>query len=68
MILPLDTTAWERVHKTKPSGCHYWRFEAETPEVRIAIETDGPFKRARDRVLRELRDAHGPDLKVRLVP
>lgn len=66
--MTLNTTRWEEAHGRKPSGFHLWQFETKTEDLNVLISTDGPWARTRDRVLAALKETHGPDLIVELVP
>lgn len=64
----LNTEQWEQAHGRKPGGSHLWEFETQVPGLSILISTDGPWASTRDRVLKALKETHGPGLIVELVP
>jgi len=70
MAVTLSTARYEEVHKKAPAGSHYWRFSVDTASLSYTLETDGPFREAKERALQRARTLFGvrSDTTVEVLP
>jgi hypothetical protein len=77
-VIRIVTDAYEARHGSKPRGSRYWVFTAtgattgrrKAKTLQWTLETDGPWREARDQALESARAAFGTtaDINVEVRP